>query len=308
MKVIKKNAKAQLPPNAATIGFFDGVHLGHRHIIGQVKHLAQERGLQTLIVTFTEHPRKVLNCDYQPTPLNTFSEKMALLGQCGVDYCCPLEFDKELAQTSSYNFMRDFLKNRLNVQLLVVGYDNHFGSDRNATFQDYVRYGKQLGIEVVQAEEYPMADQRVSSSAIRFCIQTGDVATAAQLLGHPYSITGKVVKGHQLGAKMGFPTANIDLRNVHKILPRDASYAVRVLHHDQAYAGMAYIGRRPTVSTEGERTLEIHLLHFDGNLYGHTISVQFIQQLRPERRFHSLSELEQALRHDLEETEKIVTP
>ncbi|MDD7250544.1 MAG: bifunctional riboflavin kinase/FAD synthetase [Prevotellaceae bacterium] len=306
MKILKSLADAQLPPCVATIGFFDGVHLGHQDLIRQVEVVAAEHQLPSLIITFGQHPRRVLRTDYQPEMLNTPKEKLSLLAHCHPDYCCVLDFDTRMAGMTSYEFMDRVLKQQLNVRYLVVGYDHHFGCDMNHGFEQYAEYGKELGIGVIKASQFLLDGKPVSSSAIRFLLQVGDVTQAARLLGRSYSVEGKVVRGQSLGRKLGFPTANLDVHMLHKMLPLDGAYATRVTLGDRQYAGMANIGRRPTVEHEGERTLEVHILNFADDIYDQDLHLDFERRIRAEHRFASYVELTEQLRKDLQRVEQIV--
>lgn len=306
MDIIKSLIGKTLPPNVATIGFFDGVHLGHQNLISQVRRIAKERDLPSLIITFGEHPRKVLCADYQPELLNMLNEKLCLLAKCNTDYCYVLDFNKEVAKLNSYEFMKNYLKDKLNVKTLVVGYDHHFGCDKQDGFTAYKNYGQQLDIEVVKAEKFELNGELISSSSVRFCLQVGDVEKAAYLCGRPYSVDGTVIRGHQLGRKLGFPTANINIKGLHKMLPMDGVYAVTVSVQNSIYAGMAYIGRRPTVSTDGSRNLEVNILNFAQDIYDEELHIEFINRLRAEKRFNSYEELTEQLRLDLQKAEKCV--
>ena len=207
---------------------------------------------------------------------------------------------------TSYEFMDRVLKQQLNVRYLVVGYDHHFGCDMNHGFEQYAEYGKELGIGVIKASQFLLDGKPVSSSAIRFLLQVGDVTQAARLLGRSYSVEGKVVRGQSLGRKLGFPTANLDVHMLHKMLPLDGAYATRVTLGDRQYAGMANIGRRPTVEHEGERTLEVHILNFADDIYDQDLHLDFERRIRAEHRFASYVELTEQLRKDLQRVEQIV--
>jgi len=217
----------------ATIGFFDGVHQGHRYLIRQVMDEAKTRGMKPLVVTFPTHPRKVLHSDYQPNLLTTCDEKVALLKAAGVDDVALMEFTYELSLMTAREFMQK-LRDDYSVGVLVIGYDHKFGHNREEGFDDYVRYGKELGIDVVQALKEP--EGKYSSTVARNALLEGDIATANTVLGYPYFIEGCVVKGFHVGTKIGYPTANISLPD-DKLVPKNGVYQVRVrqfiMHNSQ---------------------------------------------------------------------------
>lgn len=190
---------------AATIGFFDGVHQGHRFLIDRLCRIARERGMRSMVITFARHPRQVLQTDWQPQLLSTIDEKRELLRQTGIDRVEVLQFDVAMSELSAHDFMQQVLKERLGVELLLTGYDNRFGHNRAEGFDDYVNYGRELGIEVMAGEPLAVKDTNVSSSRIRKLLQEGDVADAALCLGYPYPLSGCVVHGEQIGRQLGFP-------------------------------------------------------------------------------------------------------
>lgn len=290
-------------PCAATIGFFDGVHRGHRFLIDQVREVAQEHGVESAVVTFADHPRRVLHSDYQPQMLTTPEEKARLLRKAGVDRCCVLPFDEKMARMSARDFMREVLRDRLGARYLVIGYDNRFGHNREEGFDDYVAYGREMGIEVVRARVFEKGGVRVSSSVVRTLLSEGEVELAAQCLGYRYTIEGTVVGGFQEGRRMGFPTANIDMASVRKMVPAPGVYAMTAAVGDgREYPAMMNIGRRPTFSGD-TTTMEVNIIGFSGDLYGRTIRVSFVKRLREERKFSSEKALMAQLEKDREAVE-----
>lgn len=278
---------------AATIGFFDGVHRGHRCLIEQLTELARLRRMDTLVLTMDRHPRLVLQSDYIPQLLTTLDEKCRLLRETGITRLDVLTFDSEMARLSAEEFMREVLKPR-DVSLLLMGYDHRFGHGE-AVFDDYVRWGEACGIEVVKAHE--LSDIHVSSTSIRRLLAKGDISEAQRLLGHPYLLSGTVVKGHRLGHTLGFPTANLAV-TAGKVLPRDGAYAVRTPYG----VGMMDIGTRPTANNGSDLSIEVHLIDFSGDLYGQTLTLELVGFLREERAFPSLEALKAQLEHDREAT------
>lgn len=288
-----------LAPCVATVGFFDGVHRGHQYLIGQMNRFAHEKGLPSTVVTFDRHPREVLGSDYQPRLLSTFEEKLQLLAQTGADQCVVLPFSREMAAMEAREFMELILRRRLNVERLWIGYDNRFGHNRSEGFDHYVAYGRELGIDVVRSEAFVLNGINVSSSVVRSFVEEGEVHLAAQCLGYPYTIYGKVVGGYQEGRKMGFPTANIQVTDGQKLIPAPGVYAVRAKLEDGGAErpAMMNIGVRPTFGGH-ELTLETHILNFSQNLYGSTLGVSFVQRIRTERRFESPAALSEQLAKD----------
>ena len=301
--------------SVATIGFFDGVHCGHQFVIGCLVNEARQRGLQSVVVTFDEHPRKVIapprpssieREQYLLTPRN---EVRKLILEAGADRCEVIHFDKEMAQLSARDFMSKILKERLNVKVLLMGYDNRFGHRTPQSlegFNDYVRYGQELGIEVKALPAWGKGPQ-LSSSAVRHALRDGDVALAAQLLGRHYSNTGRVVHGYEEGHRLGFPTANIDPASVETMIPASGVYAVAVSSSPtlERRMGMMNIGTRPTYGSH-DLSLEVHLLDFDGDLYGSQLVVTFLQRIRAEQTFSSPDELKQQLETDRKAVKELI--
>lgn len=281
----------------ATIGFFDGVHLGHRYLLQQVTDEAARRKVRSMAITFDNHPRHTLCADYKPQLITTLHEKLALLEDSGLDACAVLPFTKEMAQLSAYQFMEQYLKQTLNVECLIIGYDHRFGNNRSESFIDYVEYGHALGIDVVRAGACDAADITVSSSAVRRFLEAGNIDKVKTCLGRPYSLSGIVVEGHKVGRNLGFPTANIQAAP-EKIIPGRGVYAVWVEVEEKRYAAMLNIGWRPTVNNGANSTIEVHLFDFEGDLYGKTLTLSFESRLRDEQKFESLEALQLQLQAD----------
>ncbi len=280
----------------ASIGFFDGVHTGHRFLIEQVKKEAVRRGMQSMVVTFPVHPRKVLQSDYQPSLLTTREEKLMLLRETGIDRVALLDFTKAVAEMSACDFM-DVLRREYDVQVLVVGYDHRFGHGRTEGFEDYVRYGQKLGMEVVRARELPGG---ASSTAVRRALEQGDVQTANSTLGYPYFLQGEVVHGFGNGQKLGYPTANLRT-DTEKLIPANGVYYVQVSGEALGTAhwpGALNIGIRPTLENGTERSIEVNILDFQGDLYGKPIRIDILDFLRTERKFDSVEALREQLKED----------
>lgn len=295
----EKEEEVVMAPCVATIGFFDGVHRGHQFLIRHLVESANTEGLESTIITFDQHPRKVLQSDYQPELLSTLDSKLLLLSKTKVDNAVVLHFDKEMAALSAHDFMQKVLCEKLHVKKLFIGYDHRFGHNREETFEDYVRYGKELGMEVVQNQAFVLNDIHVSSSVIRSFLKEGEVALANLALGYPYTIIGKVVNGYHEGRKLGFPTANLDISHFGQLIPAPGVYAVKVRMENSVVwrQGMMNIGTRPTFG--GKRvTLEAHIFHFDGDIYGQLLLVSFVKRIRGEQKFDHPNELAAQLKED----------
>lgn len=295
---------------AATIGFFDGVHQGHQYLLKRLVDEARQAGLLSCVITFDRHPRQVLQTDDCPRLLTTFEERKELLSKTGIDLCIILPFSSEMAALSAKNFMKIILQERIGVKRLYIGYDHRFGHKRSEGFEDYVHYGREIGMEVLQNDAFVLSQptgegiqqQSVSSSSIRKALLQGDVDQAGVLLGYPYFLTGKVVDGEHEGRKMGFPTANIDVTSLEKLIPAPGAYIVKVNieGEERALPGMMNIGNRPTFG-ENSLSLEVHVLDYSGNLYGKMLTVAFLQRLREEHRFVSKEELREQLMSDAQQ-------
>lgn len=292
---------------AATIGFFDGVHLGHRFLIDELKEVAQARHLPSAVITFPEHPRAVLQSDYQPKLLNSFEEKLDLLASTGVDYCIVLDFTVELSRLTAQEFISNILADNFHVGALLIGYDHRFGRDRKDGFEQYVAYGAACGMEVIKASPYDEGRTAVSSSEIRSLLANCRVEEAERLLTYPYQLRGTIVNGYKVGRKLGFPTANIQVDEPFKIIPGIGVYAVWVYLKDERYKGMLYIGDRPTLENGNNITLEVNILDFSGDIYNNEITVAFIYYVREDVKFGSLNELKEQLGRDRETVDKLLT-
>ena len=281
----------------STIGFFDGVHRGHQYLLRQLLDEGKRRGLATRVYTFAEHPRRVLQADYQPQLLTTLEEKRAFIAAEGIDECRVLEFDNQMARMTAAQFMQQILIPE-GVKVLLMGYDHRFGSDR-ADFQVCRGLGEALGVEILQ--ELPFSEnapQAISSSLVRRELRSGDVAAATCALGRYYSLSGTVGLGRRVGRDLGFPTANLQLDNAQKMLPAAGAYAVWAHVDGKRYAGMTNIGTRPTLQNGEDVTVETHLLDFQGDIYGHVLRLEFVERLRGECQFAALDALRAQLHDD----------
>ena len=302
MKTIYVNERQQLGELkqgiAATVGFFDGVHLGHRFLIEQLKEEAKKVGLPSAVITFPVHPRKVLQTDYVPELLTAFDEKIFQLSTTGIDYCIVIDFTKKLSEYPAEDFIQQILFEQLYVKLLLVGYDHRFGKDRKDGFDEYKKYGDATGLKVILADPLTQEEIFLSSTVIREKLLQGDVKGAAQLLSYNYKLEGVVVDGNKMGGTMGFPTANIDLSDKEKIIPKEGVYAVRVKTDENIFGGMLYIGYRPTLFNCKELRIEVNIFNFEGNLYGKHIVSECINYLRGDIQFKNKGDLIAQLEKD----------
>ena len=288
-------------PTVATIGFFDGVHLGHRFLINQVKVATSQTGWKSSVITFPVHPRQVIQSEFQPQLLSSPEEKIELLDTTGIDNCIFLPFTRELSLLTAWEFMQ-LLYEKYYVRMLVIGYDHRFGHNRAETFEDYCRYGRELGIHIMQATAYTQEQDKVSSSSIRRALLAGDVSTAKKYLGYNYFLEGTVVDGYKVGRKIGFPTANLQVDFPNKLIPSVGVYAVSVHVNGQKYKGMLNIGHRPTINNGNDLSIEVHILDFQGDIYHQKIRIEFVDFLRPEMKFNSVDELISQMQKDKEVT------
>lgn len=276
----------------ATIGFFDGTHTGHKYLLDTLQREADRYGNMSMVITFRNHPRLFFDPDCKLKYLTLPDEKISNFDREGVDFCLMLEFSRHTASMTSRQFMQ-LLHDRYGVRYLLIGYDHRFGSDTNATFSDYKRYGSQIGIEIIRCDEHTEKQRHVSSSEIRKALGNGNIAEANTLLGYNYSISGIVVDGHKLGRTIGFPTANIKTDDK-KLIPAKGVYSVKITVHDKVYSGMLNIGNRPTVSGS-ENTIEVNIFDFDSDIYNEEVGIEFLQFIRTEQKFSSLEELKRQL-------------
>ena len=273
----------------ATIGFFDGVHKGHQFRFAQLRSLAVEHGLEPLIITFDTHPRAVLQSDYMPQLLSTLEERKTLLTNYAETKILPFA---EIRDLTAAEFMQR-MKAEWDVEILLMGYDHRFGSDRLKKPQDYRRIGQEIGIEVMTMDEFTEGEWHVSSTEIRAALETGNIALANELLGRPYALSGTVVHGKGLGRTIGFPTANILPEDLHKIIPKTGVYMARV--------DTPTMDNAPAfVNVDPNKLIEAHIPSYKGDLYDRHLEIRFEQYLRDERHFDSLEELKAQIKEDID--------
>jgi riboflavin kinase/FMN adenylyltransferase len=283
----------------ATVGFFDGVHAGHRFLIEELKGIAKLQDLKSIVVTFAVHPRKVLNAEFQPELLTTLPEKLTQLESTGIDGCVVLDFTPDMAKLSAYDFLKTVLKEQFNVQTLLVGHDHRFGHNREEGYPEYKKYCEELGMNILKATEYNTdVDKNISSSEIRVALKKGDVELANRLLTYPYSIQGSVIEGFKNGRAIGFPTANIDTHDPDKLIPAIGVYAVWVEWNERKLKGMMNIGHRPTLENGQNISLEVHIIDFHEDIYHQFLKIEFIHKIREEQKFNGIDALKEQLQKD----------
>lgn len=290
----------------ATVGFFDGVHRGHQYLLECLQKEALQQGLPSMVITFERHPRQVVQQQWKPELLTTLEEKIALIRQTGIDVLVVLRFNQQMATLSAYDFMDSVLHQSLGVRCLLTGYDNRFGYNRAESFEDYCRYGRQLGMKVMDSNAFVVGTSNASSSRIRQLLKAGNVEEARQCLGRPYALSGRVVHGEQVGRKIGFPTANLQPDVKDQLVPGNGVYAVMVCVEGGCQKhGIMNIGTRPTFNGE-KRTLETNILDEVGDIYGKKLRIEFIRRLRDERPFASGEALSGQIKRDKTQAEHIL--
>jgi riboflavin kinase/FMN adenylyltransferase len=302
MKIYQGLTDFHPPKNpVVTSGTFDGLHLGHQKILNRLQELAKSKGGETVLLTYWPHPRLVLQPHNNGLRLlSTFSEKVSLLREMGIDHLIILPFTEEFSQMSSEAFIGKILVDKIQTKTLVIGYDHKFGKNREGSFEYLQAHSNLFGFEIEEISRQDVDELGVSSTKIRIALAEGDIHTASKYLGRSYSISGLVVKGQQIGRSMGFPTANIQVEDQYKLLPKDGAYAVNVQVNGLRYKAMLNIGDRPTVEGD-KKTIEAHLIDFQGDLYGLEIAIYFEAFLREEKKFDSLETLKNQLMLDREQ-------
>jgi riboflavin kinase/FMN adenylyltransferase len=290
-----------------TTGTFDGVHLGHQKIISRLKEVAVHEKGETVLFTFYPHPRMVLFPeDNELKLLNTQDEKICLLQNYGVDHLIIYPFTKEFSRLSSVEFVRNILVNTIHTKRLVIGYNHHFGRNREGSFEHLKEFGPLYGFDVEEIPAEDIDSIEISSTKIRQALQSGDIDSATSFLGHPFSVTGKVQKGAQVGRTIGYPTANILIEDKYKLIPADGVYAVKVENNGKIFGGMLNIGYNPTFEGKA-RSMEVNIFDFDQDIYGHDATIYFIKRLRDEVKFNGVEDLKNTLAIDKQNALKILS-
>lgn len=293
----------QIKNAVLTIGTFDGVHIGHQKIISRLKEVAKQKGGETVILTFFPHPRMILHPDDLNIKLiSTMDEKAELLENLGIDHLIITPFTRDFSNLNPQEYIKDILVEKIGTTHIIIGYDHRFGKDRSGGLAELQSHAKELAYDVEEIPEQDIDDVAISSTKIRNALLSGDVKTAENFLGYPFHLRGKVIKGDQIGRKIGFPTANLFIEESYKLIPSDGIYAVSIdflsgQQKDKTARGMAYIGHRPTINGMS-RNIEVNIFDFNEDIYGETIRLNFLEYLRDDQKFNSLDELKEQLKRD----------
>lgn len=293
-------------PTVITIGTFDGVHIGHRKILDRVIKNAKKSNLKSTVLTFFPHPRMILQKDSNIKLLNTIGEKTKILEELGLDQLIIHPFTKEFSRLSATEFVRDILVNSLKTKKIIIGYDHRFGRNRNANINDLIAFGSTLDFEVEEIPAQEIDDVSVSSTKIRKALEEGDIRTANTYLGYPYMLTGTITRGKGLGKQLDFPTANLQIQESYKLIPKNGVYVVQGNIKGETVSGMMNIGFNPTVSGTS-KSIEIHFFNFDGDLYDQTLQVDILERLRDEHKFDSVEDLKKQLQKDKETSLSLIS-
>lgn len=290
-----------------TTGTFDGVHVGHKKILAQLNQVARRIGGESVLLTFYPHPRTVLQPDLELKLINSQNEKIELLKHTGLDHLIIHPFNLEFSRITSLDFVRNILVNTIGAKKLVIGYDHHFGRNREGSFEHLKEYGPVYGFEVEEISAEDINNTTVSSTKIREAIEAGAVEKAAQYLGYLFPLSGRVTEGEKLGQKLGYPTANLVIEDPYKIVPANGVYAVRVNlpAAEEDHLGMCNIGIRPTFNGKFQ-TIEVHLFDFGKDLYGSQLNLAFVSRLRPEAKFDGQATLIKQLKKDEQEARTLL--
>lgn len=289
----------------ATVGVFDGVHLGHLEIISRLVSIAREKQCESVVITFEPHPRLVLPHHSEVRLLQTIDEKLQRFEIAGIDIVLVIPFTEEFAKISPHDFIKNVLADRLHVSHVITGYDHFFGQNRQGDFDMLSKMGKEFGFTVDELPMVSVSGNTVSSSSVRRALLDGDVALAASMLGYEYAITGEVVTGNRIGRNIGFPTANLKPNSQHKLIPGQGVYASLVSINGLVYKGMTNVGFRPTIDAD-HLTIEVNIFDFNQDIYSKDITLSFIERIRNEKRFASLGDLQLQLAHDKTEALRLL--
>lgn len=286
-----------------TIGTFDGVHIGHQKIISRLSEIARQADGETVILTFFPHPRMILHPEDKAIKLiNTIAEKAERLAELGIDHLIITPFSRDFSNQTPEEYVRDILVDKIGTKHIVIGYDHRFGKDREGGLSELQKFSQDFGFDVEEIPEQDINDVAVSSSKIRKAILSGDVGTARDFLGYAFHLTGKVIKGDQIGRTLGFPTANLFVEETYKLIPADGIYAVELIIDPESgdprtASGMAYIGDRPTINGMS-RNIEVNIFDFNEDIYGIAVRIKFLNFIRGDQKFNSLDELKDQLVKD----------
>ena len=280
-----------------TIGTFDGVHIGHKKVLEKLSKSSIEKDAESLLLTFFPHPRMVLQQDLDIKLLNTIKEKEEHIGKYEINHLIIHPFDANFSRLTAEEFVKNVLVDKLNVCKIIIGYDHRFGRNRTATINDLIEFGKKYNFEVEQITAKEIDEITISSTKIRNALLDGDIQTANNYLGYKYSISGLIIEGKKIGRTINFPTANIEISEKYKLIPKNGVYVVAVEFENKKYFGMMNIGTNPTVSI-GTQSIEVHIFDFNKSIYNQNIKVSFLERIRQERKYESLEALKTQLEKD----------
>ena len=284
-----------------TIGTFDGVHIGHQKVIKNLVDSATSKNVTSILLTFFPHPRMVLQSNSEIKLINTIDERIQLLEKTGLEMLVIHKFTEEFSKQTALNFVKNILVDKLKIMKLIIGYDHKFGKNREGDFNQLVAYGSDYKFNVEEISQQDINNLTVSSTRIRKAIENGEIEKANNYLGYNFMLTGEVVKGKNLGEKIGFPTANLHIKETYKLLPKTGAYIVKSLINGKTVFGMMNIGYRPTVNGKNQ-TIEIHFFDFNKDLYSSTIQIDVLSFLREEQKFDSVDSLKKQLQKDKEKS------
>lgn len=281
-----------------TIGTFDGVHIGHQKIIKRLVKNARKHDMRAVVLTFFPHPRMVLQKDTNIKMINTIDERTQLLEQLGVDLLVVKKFTKKFSRISAFDYVRDLLVDQLHAKRIIIGYDHHFGRNRAANIEDLKEFGDTFDFEVIEISAQEIDEVAVSSTKIRKALQDGDLLTANSYLGYSFMLSGKVVKGKGRGKKLDFPTANLEIEETYKLVPKNGVYVISSQMKDRQVFGMMNIGTNPTFNEGSDRFIEINFFDFNEDIYGERIQIDMLTRLRDEQKFDAVDALKMQLAKD----------
>ena len=296
-KTIKLEDYSNKIKTVITIGTFDGVHIGHQKIIKRLVKNAKNDNLKSIVLTFFPHPRMVLQKDANIKLINTIDEKAKLFENLRLDFLVVKEFTKEFSRLTALEFVRDILVNKLNVSQIIIGYDHQFGRNRTANIDDLREYGEIYEFKITEITAQDIDEVTISSTKIRNALNEGDIETANTFLGYNFMLTGTIVRGKGLGKQIGFPTANLQIEEDYKLIPKNGVYVVKSYINEETIFGMMNIGTNPTVGGKFQ-SIEIHFFDFDQDIYGEKIKIELLKRLRDEQKFESLEILQKQLHKD----------
>ena len=280
-----------------TIGTFDGVHVGHQKVLQKLHNLAIEKNAESVLLTFFPHPRMILQQDLDIKLLNTIEEKKQLISEFDIDHLIIHPFDIDFSRLTAEDFVKNVLVEQLNICSIIIGYDHRFGRNRTATIDDLIEFGEKYNFDVLQITAKEIDEIAISSTKIRNALLEGDIETANVFLGYKYSLTGLVVEGKKIGRTIQFPTANIQIDESYKLIPKEGVYIAQITLESQVYFGMMNIGTNPTIS-EGKQNIEVHIFNFNETIYHQNITICFLERIRDEQKYDSLEDLKNQLEKD----------